>query len=127
MLRRANTGYQDGKYSVIAGHLDGGELATRALAREAKEEAGISVDAKNMTFVHAVHRLDNRQGSERVDFFFEADQWTGEITNAEPNKCDDLSWFRLDRLPENMLPLIRLVLIDVERGINYSEYVHEPI
>lgn len=128
LLRRANTGYQDGKYSLIAGHLDGDELGTDAIARVAKEEAGIFVDPKDLKFVHVAHRLSRTQiGQERVDLFYETYKWRGDIKNMEPEKCDDLSWFSMNNLPENMLPLIKLVLEDVKRGVNYSEYIEEPV
>ena len=128
LLRRANTGYQDGKYSLIAGHLDGNELGTEAMTREAKEEAGITIDPTKLKFVHVAHRLNRNQvGQERIDLFYELLEWDGEIINAEPEKCDDLSWHLLSSLPENMLPFIRLVLKDISNNVYYSEYTEEPL
>lgn len=67
LLRRMNTGFYDGSYSVIAGHLDGGETATSAMIREAKEESGITINSKSLKMVHVMHR---KSSEERVDFFF---------------------------------------------------------
>ena len=126
LLRRANTGYQDGKYGLIAGHLDGNELGIDAVIREAKEEADIKVSREDVKFVHVAHRLGRNDGQERVDFFYETSKWQGDIRNAEPEKCDDLSWHNINDLPRNMLPLVSLVLEDVNAGNYYSEYVEEP-
>ena len=126
LLKRANTGYQDGKYSVPAGHLDGGELASHAMCREAKEEIGVNVNSNDLKFVHVTHRLNGSIEDERIDFFFEASKWEGEVKNREPDKCDDLSWFNVNNLPENIIPHVRIVLEQSINGSKYSEYTVEP-
>jgi 8-oxo-dGTP diphosphatase len=128
LLKRANTGYWDGGYSLIAGHLDGDELGSEGLQREAKEEAGIIISKKDIQFVHLAHRLGrNEKGQERVDLFYEAWKWRGAIKNMEPEKCNGLTWFPIINLPKNTLPLIKRVINDVLSGVHYSEYKVEPL
>lgn len=119
LLRRFNTGYEDGNYSVPAGHLDGGEPVTAAAIREAYEECGVSISPADIVVVGVMHR---RASEERVDFFLIAAKWVGEIVNAEPHKCDELSWHALDRLPENMVPYVRHALDNYASGVWFSEF-----
>ena len=119
LLRRFNTGYQDGNYSVVAGHLDGDETATSAMIREAFEEAGIIIKPDDLRMVHVMHRKSER---EAINFFFEASKWEGEVKNMEPNKCDDLSWFSINNLPENIVPYVRKAIENYINSITFSEF-----
>lgn len=119
LLRRANTGYEDGKYGLPSGHADGGESGRSAIVREAEEEAGVNIEPADLSFAHCMHRIQN---DERVDFFYTAEKWQGGPRNMEPEKCDDLSWFPLDSLPDNIIPYIRQALECYQQGIAYSEF-----
>jgi 8-oxo-dGTP pyrophosphatase MutT (NUDIX family) len=122
LLRRANTGYEDGNYSVIAGHLDGNETATAAMIREAAEEAGIIVAPADLRFVHVMHRKESDEADERVDLFFAATRWQGEPEIAEPEKCSELRWSPLGALPANMVPYVRAALDHFRNHHLYSEF-----
>ena len=113
LLRRFNTGYEDGNYSVIAGHLDGNEEIKTAMIREAREEAGIELRGEDLEVVGVMHRKSN---DERVEFFLVAESWTGELRNCEPDRCDELAWYDLDRLPVNVLPYVRRALENYRTG-----------
>ncbi len=119
LIRRFNTGFRDGEYSVPAGHLDGGESVVEAGIREGKEEVGLDLDANDLTFSTVMHRIED---DERVDFFFQVHKWDGEPFNAEPEKCDDLRWFPIDALPVNTVPYVRQALDNHLHGIPFDEY-----
>lgn len=122
LVRRANSGFYDGSYSLPAGHVEIGETFTRALVREVEEEIGIRLRPEHTQVAHIMHRKADTDGSERVDTFYTSEKWEGEIENREPEKCDDLSWFPIDALPENTIPYIKTVLGHIENGVWYSEY-----
>lgn len=107
LIRRFNTGYEDGKYSLPAGHVDKGESVIEALIRESKEEIGINVTEENITFSHVIHRNGGVDGDERMDFFFVCKNWKGEPKNKEPDKCDKLKWAPINDLPINTIPYIK--------------------
>lgn len=119
LLRRRNTGFRDGEYSFIAGHVEKGESFTSAVIREAREEAGITVGEEDLKTVHVMHRKSD--DSVRMDVFFSTEKWDGEIVNREPEKCSDLSWFPMNSLPENTIPYIRNVINYIREERYYSE------
>lgn len=121
LLRRYNTGWRDGDYSVVAGHVDGNESAVCAMIREAKEEAGIDVQPEDMQFVHVMHRIE-KDGQERLDLFFRCTKWTGEIVNMEPHKCDELDWYAFERFPDNIIEYVNQAITHYKEGKHFSMF-----
>lgn len=125
LLRRANTGWGDGQYSVPQGHIEEGESASVCAIREAKEEAGVTIASQDLTFVHMMHRHSiQSKPPHRVyaDFFFVARKWQGEPRLAEPAKCDHADWFPLDALPDNTIPYIRQAITYYRNNVPFSEF-----
>ncbi len=123
LLRRYNTGYDDGLFTCASGGVDGNESITQATIRESYEELGIKVEAEDLRVVHVLHikRVDQKEGNEYLHFFLEASKYEGEPKVMEPNKCDKVDWFAIDALPENIMPSVKDVLKSIEKNIFYSE------
>ncbi len=120
LLRRYNTGWQDGNYTMVGGHMESGETVFAALMREAREEAGVALKQENLRVAHTMYRKGDE--ADYVDFFVVADTWEGEPKNLEPHKCDDMQWSPLARLPENILPHIQAAIAYCQNGMAFSEF-----
>ena len=118
--RRFNTGWQDGNYGLPSGHLENDEGLIEALLREIKEETGVDMRPEDVEFKHVMHRK-----SIYIDFFFVAKQWSGEPRIMEKDKCDDLQWFPLDKLPGNIVPSVKFAIENYRNNINFSEFENE--
>ena len=109
---RRGTGYMDGFWATIAGHVDPGESVYEAAVRELREEADVTVLASDLQPLTTIHRYEvgGPQVEQRCDVFFETRSWTGEPRIAEPAKCEAMAWFPLTALPEPVVPHELLVL-----------------
>ncbi|MBT0961194.1 NUDIX hydrolase [Denitromonas iodatirespirans] len=104
LMRRANTGFFDGLFSLPGGHVEPGESIRMAAIREMAEELDVCIDAADLDLVGVVHRLSD---TNRIDFFLRAHRWRGEPRRAEPDKCDALLWAPPHAVPGNTVTYIR--------------------
>lgn len=118
LARRYQTGYEDGNYSVPAGHVEDNESVLENLCREVKEEIGLQINPHQAQLCHVMHR---KEKDIRMDFFFSLKDWQGVPQICEPDKCDELLWFAVDALPENTVGYIRQAIECTLRNQIYSE------
>jgi len=114
---RRNTGLKDGEYNLPAGHMEAGESAIQAAIREAREELGIVIAPEDVEFAHVMH---SPLSGGRASFFFRIRQWKGIPANREPQKCSELHWFHLDRLPKAVVSYCRAGLEQIADGSPFS-------
>jgi 8-oxo-dGTP diphosphatase len=119
-VKRLNTGYKDGYYSLPGGHVDPGESYTQAACREAGEEVGIVLKPDQLKHVLTFQAYD--ADAVRAGAFFEATNWQGEPHNAEPDKHSEIAWFDQDNLPDTITETTLLRLNALASGQNYIEY-----
>ena len=118
MSLRENTGYEDGNYGLITGHVESGESAVDAMIRETEEEAGIKLAPNQLKFVHFTHHYSYRVNTH---LFYACHDWDGEFVNMEPHKCGGLNYFPMDKIPTNSVEYISDVIKLVQIGKSYSE------
>jgi 8-oxo-dGTP pyrophosphatase MutT (NUDIX family) len=112
LQQRQNTGYMDGHWSFsAAGHVERDESVTAAAVREVYEELGVRIEETDLEPLCAVHRRQNeRDGGQRVDFFFTVSSWEGEPEVREAHRSGGIRWAPLSALPEPLVPVDAIAL-----------------
>ena len=121
LVERCNMGYQDGNWSVPAGHIELGELPGQAIIREAREEVGITLLWYHLELAHVSYRPKHDETGDRVDFLVRTNFWEGEVKNCEPGKFRGFKWVAVDDFPHNVAPVTKHMIWCVKHGIVFSE------
>lgn len=120
LIHRKNTGYNDGQWSLPAGRLESGESMTQGARREAREEVGAIIESDKFAATLVMHHHDSR--GERLYIFFLCQQWKGNIKNCEPDKCDQILWFKINKLPETLIPHVRTAVESILHGDSFLQF-----
>lgn len=119
LQKRQNTGYMDDKYDLsVSGHLEPGETASQAVVREAKEEIGIEVALEDLEFL----TISDNPVEQYLKLFFTAKRWKGTPQIMEPEKCSELLWAPLNKLPKQFCPTLLPVIRNIQQKKYYDVY-----
>ncbi|MFT7507805.1 MAG: mutator protein MutT [Acidimicrobiales bacterium] len=121
ILRRANTGWADGMWTLPSGHIDQGQTAVEAAIVESKEEAGITILPEHLEFIHVHHVFDVY-----VNYYFRATQWEGEPMLGEPELCSEVQWCKRTELPQDTIMHVLKMISDVDAGLQFSDIENDP-
>ena len=126
LLERKNTKLFDNYWCLPTGSVENGETPRQAVIRETFEEIGISVNPSLSTIV-SVKQPDYYDKSsiwQDISFFFYENYANDTNTyNKEPDKHSRLSFFSLDSLPKNIIPIVNYGIKQHIQNINYGEFI----
>ena len=118
LLRRINSKWRNGYYSLPAGRVEQGETFIEGAVREAEEEAGVSVKPEDLKLYAVINRHDDGPHPDWVDVFYKTQVWQGEAHAHETDKFDHGDWFALDDLPDNIIENQRDGLLQLQLSSN---------
>jgi 8-oxo-dGTP pyrophosphatase MutT (NUDIX family) len=119
-LRHPDSAFAPSTWHVLAGHCEQ-ESAITCLIREAREEAGLHIERRDVELVHVVHHIDRAGDQPRMGLFFRARTWSGEPELREPDKCTQWTFWDPAALPHDLVPYTRVAIGKIQNGELYSE------
>ena len=108
------------------GHVENMESMKMAVQREAKEELCIDIALQDLEFISLIHKINNH---DKIYYngYFKAKKWKGEPKIGEPDKNEEIKWFYIDQLPENLVDDRKVAIQNYKNKIAYSEFGWDEI
>ncbi|MBB3911732.1 NUDIX hydrolase [Sphingomonas desiccabilis] len=97
-----------GHWGLPGGKIDLFETAAAATEREVMEETGIAITADRLLCF--VDHIDRAAGTHWTAPVFLVHAFTGSPVNREPEKHDEVAWFALDALPDQLTISTRIAV-----------------
>ena len=89
-----------GLWNKMGGAVEFGETIEEALKREAFEEVGVEID--DIEFLSYTDHILHDEKQHWLGMNFMACIKTGTPKNMEPEKQDEIRWFKFDEVPEHL-------------------------
>jgi ADP-ribose pyrophosphatase YjhB (NUDIX family) len=121
LVRRCGPGFGQGSYSMVGGKVEAGETARQAVKREVLEEVALDIPESDFELVHTFHRKGMQEKLVALCFKVDISKMPA-LHNNEPDKHDDMRFFKLNELPENILPAHKQAIECIQKNISYSEH-----
>ncbi len=100
LLAKRKNSYKEGYFGLPGGRVEGPELLTDCAIRELAEETDIR--AVKLEFAGVVREWQGEYSF--VHFVFVCQEWEGIPINNEPDKAEPWQWYKIDALPDPVLP-----------------------
>jgi 8-oxo-dGTP diphosphatase len=119
---RSKKRYGAGTWCVPGGHMEHGERLVEAVCREALEELGARVGPSDLRLASIADTFRHGKDTEHhVHVTFELRDPSWEPRNTEPDDCDELRYFPLDSLPDNIFPPHKEIIANYLAGRLYDD------
>jgi len=117
--RRINTGFRDGYYDLPSGHVEPDEMPILAAVRELKEETNLEVSVKDLELFHIRTNESDTPGYPYLYMFFRVEKakCKGNYMVNEPDKCDEVGFFKKSNLPEPTTESSRVAIENLDSKI----------
>ena len=122
MFKRKNK-FDAGMYSVPGGCLEDNETIVAAAVRELKEEVNLIVKEEDCAVVSMLHRIAPLNWN-AVELIVLVRKFSGEPKIMEAEKSENLQWFELNNLPENISRYARKGIENYLSGERFSEITY---
>lgn len=103
------------------GHVEDKESMKEAVKREAKEELCVNIDINDLEFVSLIHKM-NKNDIIYYNGYFKTKIWEGEPQIGELDKNEEIKWFPISKLPENLIDDRKEAIKNYINKIPYSEF-----
>ena len=117
LMKRKNTGSNDGEYELPGGHLEENEDIFDAMIREIKEELLFDLKREDIKIIHLMHHYTGQ----RLNFIFEADGTNLKPEIGEKNKCSELRWVNIKSLPVETTSKVKLIINNILENKFYDK------
>jgi len=101
LKRKKEAGHSPNTWHPPGGHLEFKEAFEKGVKREAKEEAGVIVD--NINLIGVTNDIYLKENKHYVTLAFLAKIKSGKPKIMEPDICEKIGWFKLNKLPKNLM------------------------